>query len=462
MASRPLASIITSLAVLVGDASYRCQTYARAERARILRILTAFLFLLSLPLPPVSANDFPTAAPEQHGFNSERLRNLSGHFQSRVDEGELAGIVVLISRNGEIIHFDALGYQDALNEIPMETDTVFRIYSMTKPIASTALMMLYQEGKFQLTDPLSKYIPEFEGLTVLRDPEAGLTDVVALRSEPTIQDALRHTSGFSHGLGTSAYDQAFVASGIFRPDTSLEEMMTLLSGLPLMNQPGEQWRYGVGHDIALRLVEIMSGMPADEYLEARLFQPLGMDDTAYWIGPSDQHRLGPVHYLSETGGLLPISEHHGAPEGGVLVQPWSVNSYGFDQEFKGGSFGLLSTAEDYWRFGQAILNAGELDGERILAPSITRLMTRNHLAGEQQFLDGAGMGLGFGIVQDPAQFGFPYSEGTLFWGGAASTAFWIDPEEQLVVVAMSQHMGVPNTDLLRGELASLVYAALEQ
>lgn len=407
------------------------------------------------------SEELSIVVPEDYGFDSGQLNQISEHFQSRVDDGELAGIVILVSRRGKIVHFDAIGYQDVVNEIPMRRDTIFRIYSMTKPIASTALMMLYQEGKFQLTDPLSKYIPEFENLSVLRDSNGPIEDVIELASDPTIQQALTHTAGFSHGLGISEYDHAFVASGIFSPETSLGEMMTLLSELPLLNQPGEQWRYGVGHDIALRLVEVISGMPADEYLEQKLFEPLGMEDTGYWIGDDNSHRLGPVHYLNEAGRLLPISDDHGGPAGGVLNQPWSVNSYTRDHEFKGGSFGLLSTAVDYWRFAQTILNEGEFDGERVISPRIARYMNQDHLpGGVQSFWDGAGMGLAFAIVEEPAKIGIPFSEGTLFWGGAAATTFWIDPSEELVVVGMTQHMGNPNVGSLQGELAALVYAAL--
>ena len=423
------------------------------------RVIAFTCLLLSL-VHQTWANELPTASPQELGFDAERLNYISKHFQERVDKGELAGIVTLVARKGKIVHFDAVGYQDVVDKVPLETDTIFRIYSMTKPVASIALMMLYQEGKFQITDPLSRFIPEFENLTVLRDPDGPPTDVIELAKEPTVQDVLRHTAGFSHGLGLTEYDKAFVGSGIFSTETSLEEMMTLLSELPLMNQPGEQWRYGVGHDIALRLVEIISGMPADEFLEERLFEPLGMEDTGYWVGTDDAARLGPVHFQDESGNLLPIGEKHGMPAGGVLVQPWSVNSYTVDHEFKGGSFGLLSTAEDYWRFAQAILNNGELNGKRIIAPRILKFMNRNHLAGGQSFWEGTGMGLAFGIAEDSTQFGYPYSEGTLFWGGAAATTFWIDPVEQLVVVSMTQHMGVPATESLRSDLAALVYAAL--
>lgn len=420
----------------------------------------AFTLCLLTSVPTAWSGELPTAAPEELGFDAARLEYISTHFKNRVDQGELAGVVTLVARHGRIVHFDAVGYQDVVREIPMSTDTIFRIYSMTKPIASIALMMLYQDGKFQITDPLSKFIPEFENLSVLRDLDGPIDDVVALERAPTIQDILRHTAGFSHGLGTAEYDTAFVGSGIFRPETSLAEMMTLLSELPLVNQPGEQWTYGVGHDVALRLVEVISGLSADEYLEQRLFAPLGMEDTSYWVGPDKAERLGPVHYLSETGTLLPIGKKHGHPAGGVLMQPWSVNSYTIDHAFKGGSFGLLSTAEDYWRFAQMILDSGESGGQHVIAPRILKFMNQDHSSGYKLFWSGAGMGLGFGIAKDPTQFGLPFSEGTLFWGGAAATTFWIDPAEGLVVVGMTQHLGVPGVGSLRGELAALVYAAI--
>ena len=420
----------------------------------------AFTICLLTSIQAAWSGELPTATPEKLGFDAARLEYITTHFQNRVDQGELAGVVTLVARHGKVVHFDAVGYQDMVREIPMSTDTIFRIYSMTKPIASVALMMLYQDAKFQLTDPLSKFIPEFKNLTVLRDPDGSIDDVVALEKEPTIQDILRHTAGFSHGLGVAEYDTAFVGSGIFRPETSLAEMMTLLSELPLVNQPGEQWRYGVGHDIALRLVEVISGLPADDYLEERLFAPLGMDDTSYWVGPNKVERLGPVHYMNETGELLPISEKYGHPAGGVLMQPWSVNSYAIDHEFKGGSFGLLSTAEDYWRFAQMILDNGESGGQSIIGSRILKFMNQDHSSGYEMFWPGAGMGLGFGIARDPTQFGLPFSEGTLFWGGAAATTFWIDPVEGLVVVNMTQHLGTPWSASLRGEVATLVYSAI--
>ena len=424
-------------------------------------LIVGFLVAIVFATVTVANDHLPIVDPEEVGFSSEQLNRIDDHFAGRVERGEIAGIVTLVARQGKIAHFSAVGYADAEQELPVEEDTIFRIYSMTKPIASTALMMLYQDGLFQMTDPLSKYIPEFANLRVLRTPDSPLDDTVAMEREPTVQDVLRHTAGLSHGLGRSEYDRHFVESGIFGTETSLEEMMTALSTIPLVNQPGAMYRYSVGPDVALRLVEVISGMPVDEYLEERMFGPLGMDDTGYWVDSDDAGRLAPVHWLND-GELVPIDEEHGYPAGGVLVQPWSVNSYTFDHEYKGGSLGLLSTAEDYWRFAQAMLNGGELDGERIIGSRVVDYMRRNHLTDQQRetLSPALGFGLGFGIIEDPAAAGYVSSEGTFYWAGAAATSFWIDPVEDIVVVAMTQHMGVRATGSIRGELAALVYGAL--
>ena len=426
---------------------------------QLLLLATCSTWLCSI----FAADNLPFVEPESVGFSSAQLAKIENHFQGRVDRGEIAGIVTLVARKGKIAHLSAVGYQDVVQNIPMETDTLFRIFSMTKPIASTALMMLYQDGYFQLTDPLSKFIPEFANLRVLRDPNGSITRTEEMDREPTVQDILRHTAGFSHGLGTQEYDEAFLDSGIFRPETSLEEMMEALADLPLMNQPGSAYRYSIGPDVALRLVEIMSGMPADEYLQQKIFDRLGMSETGYVVEADDANRLAPVHWLKD-GNLVPINEEYGSPNGGVLVEDWLLNNYTLDDEFKGGSLGLVSTAADYWRFAQAILNGGELNGQRVLGPKTVNYMSRNHLTEQQNqtFSPGLGFGLGFATIEDPTAAGVQYvsSEGTFYWSGAAATMFWIDPSEDIVVVAMTQHRGVPGTGRLRGELNALIYGAL--
>ena len=426
---------------------------------QLLLLATCSTWLCSI----FAADNLPFVEPESVGFSSNRLAKIETHFQGRVDRGEIAGIVTLVARKGKIVHLSAVGYQDVVQNISMKTDSLFRIFSMTKPIASTALMMLYQDGHFQLTDPLSRFIPEFANLRVLRNPNGSITRTEEMDREPTVQDILRHTAGFSHGLGTQEYDEAFLDSGIFRPETSLEAMMIALSDLPLMNQPGSAYRYSIGPDVALRLVEIISGMPADEYLQQRIFDRLGMSETGYVVEADNANRLAPVHWLKD-GDLVPINEEFGSPSGGVLVEDWLLNNYTLDHEFKGGSLGLVSTATDYWRFAQAILNGGELNGQRILGPKTVNYMRQNHLTEQQSqtFSPGLGFGLGFATIEDPTAAGVQYvsSEGTFYWSGAAATMFWIDPSEDIVVVAMTQHRGVPGTGRLRGELNALIYGAL--
>ena len=427
---------------------------------KLLTNLFTFISLFWLTITSAQS-ELTFVDPEEVGFSSEQLGKIESYFQGRVDRGEIAGIVTLVARDGKIAHLSAVGYQNVEQRVPMETDSLFRIYSMTKPIASTALMMLYQDGLFQLNDPLSKFIPEFADLRVLRDPSGPLDETVAMEREPTIQDVLRHTAGFSHGLGRSEYDDLFVGTGIFRPETSLEEMMTALSKVPLMNQPGSSYRYSIGPDIALRLVEIISGMEADDYLERRMFDPLGMDDTGYVVTSDNAGRLSPIHWMKD-GELVAINSENGSPFGGVLVEDWSVNNYTMNHEYKGGSIGLVSTAEDYWRFAQAMLNGGELGSERIIGRKTVEYMAQNHLTPQQHqtFSPALGFGLGFATIEIPSGVSYTTSEGNFYWAGAAATNFWIDPTENIVVVSMTQHMGVRGTGALRGELHSLVYGAL--
>ena len=427
---------------------------------KLLTNLFTFISLFWLTITSAQS-ELTFVDPEEVGFSSEQLGKIESYFQGRVDRGEIAGIVTLVARDGKIAHLSAVGYQNVEQRVPMETDSLFRIYSMTKPIASTALMMLYQDGLFQLNDPLSKFIPEFADLRVLIDPSGPLDETVAMEREPTIQDVLRHTAGFSHGLGRSKYDDLFVGTGIFRPETSLEEMMTALSKVPLMNQPGSSYRYSIGPDIALRLVEIISGMAADDYLEQRVFDPLGMDDTGYVVTSDNAGRLSPIHWMKD-GELVAINSENGSPFGGVLVEDWSVNNYTMNHEYKGGSIGLVSTAEDYWRFAQAMLNGGELGSERIIGRKTVEYMAQNHLTPQQHqtFSPALGFGLGFATIEIPSGVSYTTSEGNFYWAGAAATNFWIDPTENIVVVSMTQHMGVRGTGALRGELHSLVYGAL--
>lgn len=436
--------------------------------ARYLAGIGAVLYALTVLIgtESVCAAELPRGRPEELGFSVSRLKYLDQYYQDEVRRGELAGIVILIARHGKVAHLSAIGFADLEKRQLMRPDTIFRLYSMTKPVTSVALMMLYQEGRFQLQDPISKYVPEFADLRVLHDPNGPLDDTVPATHVPTVQDVMRHTAGFTHGLNCNSFDAQYTKADVFGLDVSLSEMMGRLAKIPLRYQPGTRFAYSVGPDIQARLIEVLSGMPFDQFLERRLFQPLGMQDTGFWLRPEKASRLATVHWAKD-GKLVPLDDVHGHPNGGVLVQPWSVNSYTADHKRKGGSFGLVSTAGDYWRFAQMMLSAGQLNGRRILSPQIAHFMVTDHLGnipmGEiGQPSSGIGFGLGFAVMKNPAEAGYMNSEGSFFWWGIANTHFWIDPKEDMVVVAMTQHMEAPGADALWPQIRTLVYSALSE
>lgn len=426
-----------------------------------MRACVALLFAVGL-IGDVSATELPRAQPEEMGFSAARLAYLDQFYADKVSQGKMAGIVTLIARHGKIVHFSAVGFSDYEKKKKLETDTIFRLYSMSKPIAAVALMMLYEEGRFQMQEPLSQYIPEFATLRVMRTADSPLEDTVPLERAATMQDVLRHTAGFSHGLTDGVLDKAYRKADVFGLDVTLAEMITRLSKLPLAEQPGKKFVYSVGPDIQGRLVEILSGMAFDEFLHKRLFKPLGMKDAGFWVPSDKAGRLTVVHWL-KNGKLVPIDQAHGRPEGLFIQEPASVNSYTVNHRRKGGSYGMVSTPEDYWRFAQMLLNGGQFEGARLMSPQVIGYMARNHLASLQTKgpFDN-GFGLGFAVMDDPAAAGFMSSEGSFFWAGAAATNFWVDPRKDLVVVAMSQHMGAPEGDLglLWPQIRTLVYSAL--
>jgi CubicO group peptidase (beta-lactamase class C family) len=410
----------------------------------------------------VIAQGLPTARPEDEGFSPERLAYIDTFYSEKIDHGDMAGIVTLVSRHGKIVHFSALGYADVEKHTKMEKNTIFRQYSMTKAIASTALMTLYEQGFFQMDDHISKYLPKFANLRVLRTPDGPLDETVAPEHQPTIHDIMRHTAGFTHGLLDDKFDQQYGKADLFSVDLTLDEMMKRLAKIPLRYQPGTKWAYSMGPDVQARLVEVFSGVPFDEYLQKHIFDPLGMKDTGFWLGPDKADRLATVHWMKD-GKLTPLDEAHGHPEGDqALIQPWSVNSYTVNHKRKGGSYGLVATAEDYWRFAQMILNGGELNGVRILSPRTVHFMEQDHLgpAGIPEFEKGRGFGLGFEVIENQAAAATLGSDGGLSWGGAAATNFWIDPKEDIVVIAMTQHMRAPAAQEAVARIRTLVYSAL--
>jgi CubicO group peptidase (beta-lactamase class C family) len=443
--------------------------------AKELRPLAAAIALVVSS--PVSAKpagrpaDLPVAIPETLGFSSDRLNSLDEFYQIQVDRGEMAGIVILVARHGKVAHFSAIGYANIRTRQKMRQDSIFRLYSMTKPIAATALMTLYEEGKFQLDDPISKYIPEFKSVRVLRTPNSPLSDTVPAKREPTIHDLFRHTAGLEHGLSRSdAIESAYISAGITDPDVSLEEMTKRLSKIPLLYQPGTQFDYSLGQDLQARLVEIFSGMKFDAFLKQRLFEPLAMKDTAYWVTPEKASRLVAIHWIKD-GKIATMEDQSGYPKPDlILVQPSDIKSYLRPHARFGGSYGLVGTAQDYWHFAQMMLDGGEFRGHRILSPITVQFMTRDHSGSTLNFGDeftgsgwrGLGWGLGVALVKDAAASASMVPDGSFFWMGAANTEFWADRKNDVVVVAMTQSMD-PNIEgqwTLREHLASMVYAAL--
>jgi CubicO group peptidase (beta-lactamase class C family) len=411
----------------------------------------------------VSAAELPRAAPGDVGFSSQRLDYMDSFYENAVKKGDMAGVVILVARHGKIAHLSAIGYADIEKKRKMQADTIFRLYSMTKPIASTALMMLYEEGRFQLQDPISQYLPEFANLRVLRNPDGDLTDTVPLDRPPTMQDILRHTGGFGTGASADAFDTQYRNTRMFDPDVSLAQSMTILAKLPLRYQPGTRWVYSVGPDIAARLVEVLSGMPFDEFLHKRILEPLGMNDTDYWVPPGKADRLATV-YKSQDGQLVPVDRAHESNRAMLAI----TDAYSTKPKRTGGAYGLASTAVDYWRFAQMLADGGRFEGLRILSPETIGFMTRDHLNSipvqtiRYGMPEGLGFGLGFAVVKNPALAGFVSSDGAFFWTGAAHTIFWVDPRKDLVVVAMLQTLGVPATEDFWAQIRALVYSAIIQ
>ena len=329
----------------------------------------------------------------------------------------------------------------------LESGDIFRIYSMTKPITSVAVMMLFEEGHFFLSDPISRYIPEFENLEVARLDEATSMENIPTEKPTrpvTIQDLLRHTSGFSYGVfSNTPVDSLYLRAGIFGQET-LADMVTALAEIPLMHQPGTRWYYSVSTDVLARLVEIVSGMAFDEFLVNRIFEPLGMKDTGFFVPPEDLHRLTRTYRHAGPDRTLVLGDTVG------FRRPTTMLS---------GGGGLVSTADDYASFAQMLLNGGELDGVRILGTKTVELMTTDHLGDVRGPGRGMGFGLGFAVKEVAALNGTPSSAGEYNWGGLHGTSFWIDPEEHLVGIFMVQIY--PNRDIdFRGQFKNLVYQTL--
>jgi CubicO group peptidase (beta-lactamase class C family) len=414
------------------------------------QLILVLLFGLALP---ARAGDLATARPEKVGMSSERLARITALARRYVDEGKLAGVVTLVARHGKVVHYEAVGKQNLESGAPMTRDTLFRIYSMSKPITAVAAMILYEEGKFQLTDPVSKFVPELKGLKVSKDGAE-----VAPQSEINMQQLLSHTAGFSYGFsGSDPVDKRYQDEKVLS-SKDLDEFIKRLAKIPLRYEPGNRWHYSVAVDVTGAVIERISGQRFDRFLRERVFAPLKMEDTFFEVPESKLSRFGTNHRWN-------------AEQRKLEVLPSSDYPIYRNTTFFSGGGGLVSSAMDYMRFAEMLRNGGELEGVRVLSPKTIELMTMNHLpamvkvgpSGEAPSLGGSGgsgFGLGFGIITDVPKSGVIGSVGEYSWSGAAGTLFWVDPVEDLVVVGMVQLLQSPWP--LRRELKTLIYQALTE
>lgn len=386
-------------------------------------------------------------------MSTDRLNRIHQHFQQMIDDNKIAGMQTLVARKGKIAHFESSGYADIDTKKALDEGSIFRIYSMTKPIATVGLMMLYEEGKFQLNDPVSTFIPSFKNMkAVVRDDKSHDTEPVD--RDMTITDLLRHTSGLGYGWGPGNYVDSLYAVSAYRGGKrNLEQFTDAVADLPLYFQPGKHWRYGISTDIVGRLIEVMSGMTLDAYFQERIFKPLKMENTFFQV-PADKVDRYTTHYRPKKEGGIEVADH---PSTSAATQTVVF--------FSGGG-GLQSTSYDYFRFCQMLLNGGELEGARLLSPKTIELMTIDHTKGITYGggplyypNTSKGFGLGFSVSTDVAATENLGSEGAYGWGGAAGTYFIIDPTEELILIQMIQLR--PYTHLNhRAQFHTLVYQAI--
>ena len=407
-----------------------------------------------------------TADPSEAGFSPDRLGRLTTHFAKYVDDGRLPGWQIAVARAGKTVFAESYGLRDVASGAPVEADTVFRAYSMTKPITSVAAMMLFEEGIISLDDPVSKYIPAFADTRVyVRGP--GTSPATAPQQSPmTILHLLTHTSGLTYGFAyANGIDHLYRQAGFewgSPAGSTLEDCCTTWASIPLVFQPGTEWNYSVSTDVLGRVIEVASGQSLDTFFQNRILGPLAMEDTAFWVDDARVDRLASL-YLAAPGTVA--SQRKAIPGGSFGARPPEAPI------FLSGGGGLFSTTSDYLRFCEMLRRGGELDGTRLLGPRTVKFMASNHLPNSADLTeigrpifaetsyDGVGFGLGFSVVLDPVKNRTPGSVGDYGWGGAASTAFWVDPVEDMSVVFMTQLLP-SSVHPIRSELKRLVHAAL--
>ncbi len=384
------------------------------------------------------AIDLTEVKPESVGFSSERLENLHALMQSTIDKKQIAGAVTILARHGKVVDYRAYGFKDVAAGTPMTKDAIFRDFSMTKPVTGVAMMILFEQGKWLPSDPISKYIPEFANLKVYKGVGANgqmiLTDP---DHPPTMRELMTHTAGFTYGFfGDSPVDKMYRDAKLF-DSKDLHEFIEKLAKIPLVYQPGKEWVYSVSMDIQGYIVEKLSGQTLPDFMRDHIYTPLGMRDAAFYV-PSDKRNRFATAYRTNANGDME-ADPGGGPSG---------RSYSEQPTMPSGGGGMVSTAEDYYRFAAMLANGGELDGKRILAPGTVKLMGSNHLPkelltgefsiGAQRMRPGFGYGYNCAVVFDPPEANLPDGKGTFFWDGAAGTWFWVDPTNDIVFIGMIQ------------------------
>jgi len=408
--------------------------------------------------------DHDPTDPHEVGLNADRLAAMPAYFKENyIDTGKLPCMGLLVSRGGEIAHESYTGATEMGGKEPISAETIFRIYSMTKPITTLAIMMLLEECKIRLDHPVSRYIPEYKDAMVWDGGTAAAPKLRKPDREMTVLDLVTHTSGLTYGfLMQDETDEIYRREKVGHPKQTLQDMARQIATLPLAFSPGTEWRYSHSIDTLGALVEIISGQPLDEFFRERIFGPLGMDDTDFWVPPEKIHRLMACYQKDAKTGETTLADPGGAASKLYAKRPNLLNAGG----------GLASTMRDYHRFALMLMRGGTLDGARLISPKTWEFMRQNHLPDNQTMrgmgrsaftevmADGVGFGLGGSVITDIVQTRQPGSEGTFSWGGLASTFFWIDPEEELIAIQATQLMP-SSTYPMRMQFQQLVYAAID-
>ncbi len=403
--------------------------------------------------------DLSLASPESVGFSTQRLENLHRLIQGEVDGKELAGAVTILARHGKVVDFRTYGDRDLATKAPVTKDTIFRDYSMTKPLTGVAMMILYEQGKWLPWDPIAKFIPEFGHLKVFAGVDAdGKPILVEPDHAPTMGELMSHSAGFSYGSGHTVVDKMYGDLGVMKSQ-NLQEMVDKLAKIPLNYQPGQGWTYSASMDIEGYIVEKLTGETLPHFMSEHIFTPLGMKDAAFYVPAEKRSRFATNYEDNAQGQLGPVQ-----PTGGAPID------YATEPTMPSGGGGAVSTIGDYYRFAQMMAHGGELDGTRVLSPQSVKLMTSNHLRpaqltgqfgiGQSVMRPGFGYGFNCAVIFDPETAELPDGKGTFFWDGAAGTWFWVDPTNDVVFVAMIQRMRGHDNHTLEYKSHAVVYGAL--